>query len=174
MANKKNKSTKLWWNETCFSSFLFSSQWYFFPSFGRGSRFASSDICSVHLCEAWGQAQRSTTRFYLPQRVSGARRPSWNIHPGHGQWKWQMYNTEFNSLYAKCPDPLQPFSCFFRCTPPLTTYPSNGRAKQICTAALPTVQKSQIPQFVSATLWLKRGTMRLQVSEWSSWLEPDV
>lgn len=66
------------------------------------------------------------------------------------------------------------FSWCFRCRSLLATYPSDSRVKQICTAALPMVPKSQIPWSAAATLWLKRGTTRLQVSEQSFSLELDL
>lgn len=89
-------------------------------------------MCSVHSCEARGQTQRSTKRFYLLQRVSEERRPSWNVQPGRGRCNWQMYNTEFNSPYAKCSDPLQPFSCFFRCRLTFQTAALNKTAPLLC------------------------------------------
>lgn len=140
---------------------FFSSVVFFLASFGQGSWFASSDICSVHSCEAWGQTQRSTKRLYLPQLVSEARRPSWNVQLGRGWCNTQSSTHHMQSaltLYGR-------FSWCFRCRSLLATYPSNSRVKQIRTAALPMVPKSQIPWSAAATLWLKRGTTRLQVSE---------
>lgn len=147
------------WNR--FFSSIFSPDWIFFSSFRRGIRFASSDICSVRSCEAWGQTHRSTKRFYFQQRVGEGRRLSSNTQPGRGRCNWQMYNnTESNSAYAKgstlCGLFLFPSGADRRS--PLTL--RNGRAKQICTAALPTVQKSQILQSAAATLGLEREATR--------------
>lgn len=158
------------WNALlCFSSVIF----YFLPLVEVVASLPLIYAASIRVKpEGKPRGQQSAFIYRSVSARQGDRAEAYSLDVDGvtGRWTTQSSTHRMQSALTLCSLFLVPSGADRRSRLTL----QNGRVKQICTAALPTVQKSQVHQPAVATLWLKRGTMRPRVSEQSSRLELDV